>query len=97
MVNLGVFLVVLAALVAALAAIRHDPRFTRREVWIQVSLIALVVTVSSGLATFAFRAAALRKPPQPAAAAAAVLAGVWILGGLFLLARYLRSRLRRRE
>lgn len=89
--ELGVLAVVLVVLVSAIAAVRRDPRFDRRETFVQLAWIAAFMAGCVGLA---FLAAPLARRTGPLAAAGLIVLIIAAL--LVVLARHLKRRLQRR-
>mgnify|MGYP000663315355 CR=1 FL=1 len=89
--ELGVLVVVLAVLLSAVAAVRRDPRFDRRETVVQLAWIAAYM---AGCVALALMLRPLgRRIGVPAAVALAVLIP---LASMVVLARHLKRRLDRR-
>ena len=85
----GILAVVLVVLAASVAAVRRDPRFDRREIFIQAVWIAAYFAGCAGLA---FLLVPLGRRIGPATATAIGVLG--IAGGMVVLARYLKGRLK---
>lgn len=84
----GILVVVLMVLAASVAAVRRDPRFDRREIFIQVAWIAAYFAGCAGLA---FLLVPLGRRIGPVAATAVGVGAIAL--GMVVLARYLKGRL----
>jgi len=89
--ELGVLAAVLVVLAAAVAAVRRDPRFDRRETLVQLAWIAAYMAACVGLA---FLLAPLARRVGPLAAAGLIVLIIVTL--MVVLAKYLKRRLQRR-
>lgn len=88
----GILAVVLVVLMSAVMAVRRDPRFDRRETFIQLAWIAAFIAGCAGLALLM---APLARRICPAGAAGLMVSV--IAGSMVMLARYLKQRLEQRD
>ena len=89
MARLGLVVVIVSVLLAAVAAIRRDPRITGRELRVQGLLLAGYAAVAAALGWLTLA----RMGDRGWLAAGGIAFVLWLVVALPLLARYLGRRL----